>query len=266
MRAGTASAFVFALGSLSSLPGWAAAATSDDWSWKEKLSAGAAVEIRNINGGIEIEDSKDAEVQVLAHKTARKSDPAEVKIEVVKNASGVTICAVYPTPPGESPNQCAPGGGRMNIPKGNDVNVAFTVKMPPGLRLIGHTVNGAIKSTAMNGEADVKTVNGSIEVGAVGAVRATTVNGSVKAKMDRTDWKGEIHISTVNGSVTIDLPATASAEVKASTVNGGIETDWNLPVEGKWGPKQLAGRIGSGGRTLTVNTVNGSIKLRKNGG
>jgi DUF4097 and DUF4098 domain-containing protein YvlB len=265
MRAGRACAFVFALGSLATLR--TAEAASDDWTWKERLASGAAVEIRNVNGEIAIEDSKDADVQVNAVKTARKSNPAEVKIEVVKHAGGVTICAIYPSAPGDPPNSCAPGGGgRMNVPKGNDVNVAFTVKMPPGLRLIGKTVNGAIRSTATNGEADVKTVNGSIEVGAIGAVRAQTVNGSVKAKMDRTDWKGEIHIATVNGSVTIDLPATASADVKASTVNGAIETDFGLPVEGKWGPKTLSGKIGAGGRTLSVNTVNGSIKLLRHGG
>jgi hypothetical protein len=241
--------------------GAARAAAPDDWAWKEKLAAGATVEVRNVNGELRIEDSKDAEVQVLAHKSARQSNPAEVRIEVVKHAGGVTICPIYPVAPGEKPNECVPGGGRMNVPHGNDVNVAFTVKMPPGLRLVGHTVNGGIKSSATNGEADVKTVNGSIEVGAVGQVKAQTVNGSVHARMDRTDWKGELQIGTVNGSVTIDLPAAASAEVRASTVNGGIQNDFDLPVEGKWGPKRLSGKIGAGGRTLTVNTVNGSIKL-----
>jgi hypothetical protein len=238
-----------------------AAGAADDWTWKDKLAPGATVEIRNVNGELRIEDSKDAEVQVLAHKSAHQSNPAEVRIEAVKHAGGITICPIYPVAAGEAPNQCIPGGGRMNVPHGNDVSVAFTIKMPAGLRLVGHTVNGGIKSNATNGEADVKTVNGSIEVAAVGTVKAQTVNGSVHARMDRTDWKGELHIATVNGSVTIDLPAAASAEVHASTVNGGIQTDFGLPVEGKWGPKRLTGTIGSGGRTLTVNTVNGSIKL-----
>jgi hypothetical protein len=242
------------------LPGSSRAA-ADDWTWKDKLGAGATVEIRNVNGELRIEDSKDAEVQVLAHKTGRQSNPAEVRIEAVKHAGGVTICPVYPTAPGQQPNQCLPGGGRMNIPEGNDVSIAFTIKMPAGLRLVGHTVNGAIKSNATNGEADVKTVNGGIDVTAVGSVKAQTVNGSVHARMDRTEWKGELKIATVNGSVTIDLPAAASAEVHASTVNGGIQSDFDLPVEGKWGPKRLAGKIGAGGRTLTINTVNGSIRL-----
>jgi hypothetical protein len=238
-----------------------AATPGEDWAWKDRLAAGATVEVHNVNGELRIEDSKDGNVEVLAHKTAHRSNPAEVRIEAVKHAGGVTICPVYPGGSGDPPNQCVPGGSRMNIPHGNDVNVTFTIKMPPGLRLVGHTVNGGIKSTVTNGEADAKTVNGSIEVAAAGQVRAETVNGSVRARMDRTDWKGEIHIATVNGSITIDLPAAASAEVKASTVNGSIETDFGLPVEGKWGPKHLAGTLGTGGRTLTVKTVNGSIKL-----
>jgi hypothetical protein len=237
------------------------ASAAEDFAWKEKLAPGGALEIRNISGDIRIEDGKGPEVEVVARKHGDKSNPAEVKIEVVKHPQGVTICAVYPS--GSTPNQCLPGGGHMNIPDGNDVTVAFTIKAPPGLRFIGRTVNGGIKSTATNGEADVKTVNGSIEISASGSVRAETVNGSVRARMDRTDWKGEITIATVNGSVTIDLPASASVDVHAKTVNGNIDTDFGLPVEGKWGPRRLSGTIGSGGRVLTASTVNGSIKLRR---
>lgn len=238
------------------------ASAAEDFAWKEKLAPGGALEIRNINGEIRIEDGKGPEVEVVARKRGDRSNPAEVKIEVVKHAKGVTICAVYPAS-GSTPNQCLPGGGHMNIPDGNDVTVAFTIKAPPGLPFIGHTVNGAIKSTATSGEADVKTVNGSIEIAASGSVRAETVNGSVRARMDRTDWKGEITIATVNGSVIVDLPASASVDVQAKTVSGSIDTDFGLPVEGKWGPKRLSGTIGSGGRVLTVKTVNGSIKLRR---
>jgi len=237
--------------------------TAEEFGWKEKLAPGAALEIRNINGDIRVEDATGPEVEVAARKTGDRSNPAEVKIEVVKHPLGITICAIYPSQ--GTPNQCLPGGGQMNMPNGNDVKVAFIIKAPSGVRFIGHTVNGGITSTATSGEADVKTVNGSIEVTALGSVRAQTVNGSVRARMGRTDWKGEIAIAAVNGSVTIDLPASASVEVHARTVSGSIDTDFGLPVQGEWGPKSLSGTIGSGGRVLTVNTVNGSIKLSRHG-
>jgi DUF4097 and DUF4098 domain-containing protein YvlB len=48
-------------------------------------------------------------------------------------------------------------------------------------------------------------------------------------------------------------------------VNGGIETDFPLTVKGKWVGRRLDGTIGAGGRRLELETVNGSITLRKAG-
>ena len=107
---------------------------------------------------------------------------------MVRHAQGVTICAVYPSAPGSPPNACKPGGGRMNTPSGFEVTAAFTVKLPAGLRFQGRTVNGGITTTALSGDVDLTTVNGSIETASSGQVRAKTVNGSVVAKMGRTDW------------------------------------------------------------------------------
>ena len=52
-----------------------------------------------------------------------------------------------------------------------------------------------------------------------------------------------------------------NTEVHGSTVKGGISTDWPLTVQGRFGPKRLNGTIGSGGRSLSLSTVNGSIAL-----
>lgn len=242
------------------LPGVASAA---DWTWKEKVAAGGAVEIRNVNGAIAAEAASGPEVEVAVTKKARKGNPDDLKIQVVRHAQGVTICAVYPAPEGEPANECKPGGGRMRIREGYEVTAAFTVKLPAGLRFEGRTVNGGITASSLGGDADLTTVNGSIESSSSGQVRAKTVNGSVIARMGRTDWKGDLHLETVNGSVTVELPGSASTEVEGSTVNGSIESDFGLEVKGRWGPKKVSGRIGSGGRTLNVKSVNGSIELRR---
>jgi hypothetical protein len=46
-------------------------------------------------------------------------------------------------------------------------------------------------------------------------------------------------------------------------VNGSITTDFPLTVQGKWGPRKAHGTIGGGGRELSLETVNGSVELRK---
>jgi len=70
----------------------------------------------------------------------------------------------------------------------------------------------------------------------------------------------------VNGSLTVSLPESASTEVKARTVNGDISTDFPLTVRGRMVGRKLDGTLGSGGRSLSLETVNGSIALRKGKG
>jgi DUF4097 and DUF4098 domain-containing protein YvlB len=69
----------------------------------------------------------------------------------------------------------------------------------------------------------------------------------------------------VNGSINIELPDGVNAEVTARTVNGDLETDFPLTIQGRWGPRKLTGTIGDGGRDLSLETVNGSIRLRRGG-
>ena len=68
---------------------------------------------------------------------------------------------------------------------------------------------------------------------------------------------------TVNGSITLELGGLVNADLKAATVNGGIETDFPVTVRraGFMGHR-LRGTIGRGGPQLDLSTVNGSIRLR----
>jgi DUF4097 and DUF4098 domain-containing protein YvlB len=91
------------------------------------------------------------------------------------------------------------------------------------------------------------------------------VNGSVDATIGRNDWDGSLDLETVNGGVTLRVPAGLNADLRASTVNGSVTTDFPVTVQGAMSPRQLRGRIGNGGRTLELKTVNGSIEIRKQG-
>jgi DUF4097 and DUF4098 domain-containing protein YvlB len=109
------------------------------------------------------------------------------------------------------------------------------------------------------------TLNGKILVHtSVGPVQANTVNGSIEATMDALTG-GNMELGTVNGTVTAVLPSSLNAVVDASTVNGRVETEFALQVLGKINPRHVRGTIGSGGMTLKLNTVNGSVIIRRPG-
>ena len=237
---------------------------SEDWNWQGTVARGDAIEIKGINGGIKATGSSGSQVVVSATKRGKDDDPADVRIEIVEHSGGVTICAVYPDSGGKK-NECAPGDeGRLSS-KDNDVQVNFSVQVPAGVRLIATTVNGDIKGGDLQADATATTVNGDIEISTAGIANAETVNGSIQASMGRSDWNGTLGFNTVNGSITIRLPAGVNTDVAAATVNGSLDTDFPLTVQGRFSMKKMRGTIGTGGRDLDIETVNGSIRLEHGG-
>src|ERR1700687_1358852 len=75
----------------------AAGQNIDDFRWSGQIARGKSVEIRGINGDIDAGRAQGNQVEVVAHKHARRSDPAEVRIDIVEHDGSVTVCAMYPT-------------------------------------------------------------------------------------------------------------------------------------------------------------------------
>lgn len=238
----------------------------EEFRWSGSVDRGDAVTVRGVNGEIVARPGSGDQVVVRATKTARRDDPASVDIEVIEDVEGVLICAVYPSD-GRRENRCARGGRYHMSTHDNDVKVDFEIEVPAGVDLNAHGVNGDVRATGLTGLVRTSTVNGSIEVESRGVVSANTVNGSIDASMGSTDWPGPLNFHTVNGGITLRVPEGTRADVEVETVNGDLETDFPLTIQGRlrWGPKKLHGSIGGGGEELELHTVNGSIRLLRAG-
>jgi hypothetical protein len=240
----------------------APAAAAEDFRWHGAITPGHSIEIKGVNGDVRAEPSGSNEVEVVAEKRAYRDDPESVRIEVVPRGGDVTICAVYPSRDGARPNECQPGdGGRMNV-QNNDVQVRFSVRVPSGVVFIGRTVNGGVEATRLNGDVSLSAVNGSVTFSTTGEGRAKTVNGSIRGEMGRASWSDTLAMSTVNGGITLTLPADLNTDVKATTVNGDIASEFPITVTGRVTRRRLEGTIGGGGRLLSLDSVNGSITLK----
>ena len=228
-----------------------------DFDWNGVLAPGRTLEIQGINGSIRAQAADGREARVHAKKSARKSDPDEVEIEVIKTEDGVKICARYPRPDGGL-NDCEGSQQTRN----NDVQVDFTLEVPDGVHLVAHTVNGAVEVDRLGGDVVVNTVNGSIDISTSGEAEAQTVNGSIHARVGRGGWTGGLTVQTVNGSVVVTLPEDVDADVRASTVNGHVTSDFEMAISGRISTRRIHGTIGKGGSQLSLATVNGEIELR----
>lgn len=229
-----------------------------EFRWEGRVDRGDVIEIKGVNGDIVAERGSGSSVEVVAEKRARRSDPDAVRIEVVEHSGGVTVCAVYPG----RDNRCEPGDGGKNRVRNNDVQVTFHVRVPEGVDFHGRTVNGDVRAADLSSDVAASTVNGGLELSTTGSVAAQTVNGSIRAAMNSHDWDGTLEFETVNGSISLDVPDDLDADVQASWVNGGLETDLPFTVQGRMSRRHAEGALGAGGPDIELTTVNGSIRIR----
>ena len=235
--------------------------TGTTWTVHHKMGPKQWVWIRDLRGTITVEPTRGDSLRVTAVKTYRSSDTARVRLMATPYEGGIAVCAIWPG----NEETCAPGkgfhGGRTH---GNDVAVDFTVKLPARVALGASTQVGDLHVTGASGPLLLATVSGDVRAEtARGPVEAVSVNGSVHALVRALGDTGRVSVTTVNGSVTAELPQHLDADVEANTINGSIFTDYPLTVEGKFTSHSLKGRVGQGGHEVHIQTVNGSITLKK---
>ena len=232
----------------------------DQWQWTGSLKPSQQVWIRNTNGPVEVVQGTGDQLQVISEKSWRHSQPSSVEMVPVASERGVTICALWAA----RERRCgAAGEYHMQSVRKNDVAVRFTVHLPRGVKIDVSTVNGEVAINGAAAPVAAATVNGRVVVHtSVGPVTASTVNGSIEASMDALTG-GDMELETINGSVTAVLPRSLNAIVDAETVNGRVDTDFPLQITGKISPRHVRGTIGTGGMTLKLNTVNGSVMIRR---
>jgi DUF4097 and DUF4098 domain-containing protein YvlB len=230
-----------------------------EFHWSGKLAAEQLVRVKNVNGNIDVEASGGDQVEVTAEKSGPDAD--QVKIKVVTSGDGVVICSIYPS----SSGSCSPSW-RANHVRGNDTKVHFTIHMPKNLRFDGQNVNGDVNARGMGRFVRGESINGSVRVSTSAWAEGETVNGSIEAKIGNADWSGALTFKSVNGSVRVELPDDLNADVKFKSLNGRISSDFPITINGGFIGHSAEGRVGKGGRELSIETVNGSVELKKAGG
>jgi len=236
--------------------------TGDEWEYAALITPSQHVWIKNTNGPIEVVAGHSDSLYVHAEKSWRHSDPQSVQLIPVLTERGLTICAMWEA----REMRCQEGGDyRLNGVKKNDVAVRITVELPRNVPINVGTVNGGLEIDGVSAPVEASTVNGRIAVNtSAGPVQASTINGSIEANMQSLT-SGDVRLTTVNGSVSAGLPRQINANIDAETVNGRVETDFKVMIQGKISTRHLRGTIGTGGATLKLVTVNGSITLHEAG-
>jgi len=210
--------------------------------------------LENINGAVEITSWDQQVIQVKATiKADNQDDRDRISIDMQQNSRGVIVETRYKK---ES------SWGFNNSQSGN---VTYEVMVPSDVNLSSiELVNGSLIIENVHGDVNAELVNGSVKaVGLMSSSDITSVNGSIKvAYQAKVNDIKQVKIQTVNGSIKLVLPESISASVDAETLHGSIKNDFGLSNdEENFMGKSLQGDIGSGDARISLESVNGSIKI-----
>ena len=90
------------------------------------------------------------------------------------------------------------------------------------------------------------------------------MNGGVRARLGKLDPKRRMEFTTVNGNVAVEFTGDSGADIDMETVNGTLNTNFEMTLIGRLDPKHLRAHIGRpGGPRIRLETVNGNVDIRR---
>lgn len=204
-----------------------------------------------VNGGVTVigEDRRDVLVRVVVQAHARSKARAEDIAEAVE--IHVENGRVYATGP----------DGRNR----ESWSASFEVHVPARADLDLRAHNGGIGVAGVTGTLRLETLNGGIHLDAVnGDVVAETTNGGLHVALDGDRWQGKgLDATTTNGGVHLSVPSGYSAHLETGTVNGGVDIDFPVTVQGRIG-RRVTTDLGRGGAVIRLITTNGGVTVTRN--
>ena len=125
------------------------------------------------------------------------------------------------------------------------------------------TLNGGISIEDVNGEIKAEAVNGGLKLAQLaGDVDVHTTNGGVSVELHGKKWQGKgLDASTTNGGVKVWIPENYNADLETGTVNGTVDFDFPIMVQGRIS-KSIRATLGDGGPKIRIVTTNGGVKLK----
>jgi hypothetical protein len=213
-----------------------------------KLAPGAQVEVRNINGPLELQTTDGDSAEVYVARSARTRADLEYYKVVVENAGGVF--RVYTEQPPEEIR--------------NHINVRHraVLKVPRPAELTVRNINGQVRIGEIDGPVHMGNINGSLEIGHLaGFAELSNINGSIALTLERLGERG-IHMRNINGGVSLRFLDQLNADLDLQSFNGSVDSVLPNTSVQKVTRSSVRGQIGTGGVPIIGSHVNGTISVR----
>lgn len=260
-------------------------AVAEKKEFKYPAAAGATVSIINQRGTITVKPAPGRQVIISAN-------PASDKVEVDASQSGSRINLRTHS---------------VNKVSGDEGNVDYEVQLPSDTGITIDSGSGNVRVENVRGNVTVDSEEGQVDIRGItgGFVQVQSVNGGItlnnvqKGRVQLTSTGGNLQLSGVSGSnvsaksttgsitfngdfagggnylltnhsgdINVTLPATASVDLTARSIQGSVENDFPLqkPAHTSFQMKEgkaIAGTSNSGASSVELRSFSGKIRVKK---
>jgi hypothetical protein len=142
--------------------------------------------------------------------------------------------------------------------------VRYTVRMPRrgSFQLKDH--KSRIGVSGLDGDVDLNSYKGIVELADLPGVRLKTYKGEVRARFDR--FERDSSFETYKGDILVELPARAGFDLEADTGRrGDLDNDFGLTAASDRDDRdgRYRGPVNGGGPNLRLETYKGRFRIRQ---
>ena len=247
--------------------------------WNDTYSVDTAtphLRISNIWGGVTVRTGKSGQISVSAVELRSAPDQQRfdrsfesIRLDIKADANGVSLLVGDPNERWHRMNEC----------RGCRLDIQFEVLVPPGATVdVGTVMDGRVDVEGINGSVSASNVNGPVRVD---DIRECTSIESVNGKVDvgfAISPVNDCSIETINGDITLEVPDGTGLDIALDLFNGDISTQLlvgplDLPAtiehtlengHDQYRIQKFSGlRIGAGGPTYSISSMNGDVRIQK---
>jgi hypothetical protein len=212
------------------------------------LATGSTVVLKNVSGSIKVEgwDEQRAEVKITKRGGTREQRRG---VNIVEDSGDKKLSLERPLE-GDSP-----------------VEVDYEVRLPRSLKSVEiRSMRSDVELSGVEGDIRIDLKQGDIDLeGVAGVFDLKTMHGETHVEVKELRGDGASTIKSMAGDVELGFEGAPNADIKAKTLAGDIELEdgLGLKVEKGMVGESVAGRLGEGKHSVTIEAMAGDIKITK---
>jgi hypothetical protein len=224
----------------------------DEFNQTYELSSGARVEVKGINGTVDIQTAAGSRAEVQIIRSARNREDLNYRKIIVEHSGNSLVVR------GEKEEE------QDRSARNRNVRHRVTLRLPRQVDLTVSGVNGRATVGEIDGPVTLSGINGRVDVAhAIGYSHISGINGRVTITISRLSERG-IDVSGVNGGVELRFTDEVNADVDVTGINGQVHAEVpDVTVFGKMDRHNFKAKIGAGGNPIKVNGVNGAVRINR---